>query len=89
MNWHSEDNMEVWYGLHMKIANAHLSIITETLLLENQFGHGKGRSCSINSLSVNHIIVNRSVYNQETHIVFIDVEMAFDRINRWKLINIR
>jgi hypothetical protein len=63
----------------------HLQTITEAILLENQSGFRKGRSCIDNVFALNQIIEKRREFNLKMHIAFIDLEKAFDRINRSKL----
>jgi hypothetical protein len=62
-----------------------LQTITEAILLENQSGFRKGHSCIDNVFALNQIIEKRREFNLEMHIAFIDLEKAFDRINRSKL----
>jgi sorting nexin-29 len=56
--------------------------ISDVLLLEEQNGFRKGRSCTDDIFTIRQIIEKRREFNLETHIAFIDYEKAFDRENR-------
>jgi sorting nexin-29 len=55
--------------------------ISDVLLLEEQKGFRKGRSCTDDIFTIRQIIETRRKFNVETHIAFIDYEKAFDRAN--------
>jgi hypothetical protein len=59
--------------------------IADTLLMDEQSGFRKGRSCSDNLTVIKQIIEKRREYNMETHIAFVDYEKAFDRVDRDQL----
>ena len=73
------------YKLYSRIINERLRTISETILLEEQAGFRKGRSCTDDVFSLRQIIQQRREFNLETHIAFIDYLKAFDRIHRDKL----
>jgi len=48
-----------------------------------------GRSCIDNVFTVKQIIEKRREFNLETHTAFLDLEKAFDRVNRnqiWEIL---
>jgi adenine specific DNA methylase Mod len=51
------------------------------LLLEEQNGFGMGRSCLDNIFTIKHITEKLLEFNFETHLAFVDLEKAFDRLN--------
>jgi hypothetical protein len=55
------------------------------ILLENQSGFRRGRSCIDNVFALNQIIEKRREFNLETHIAFTDLEKALDRIHKSKV----
>lgn len=73
------------YKLYTKMINERLKTITEEIILEEQNGFRKGRSCNDNVFTIKQIIEKRREFNQETHLAFVDFEKAFDRVNRNKL----
>ena len=66
--------------------------ILEAILLEEQNGFRTGRSCIDNVFTIKQTTEKRREFNLETHIAFLDLEKAFDRVNRhklWKILNKR
>lgn len=63
-------------------------MIAENLMLEEQSGFRKGRSCADNTFVIKQIIEKHRESNKETHMAFIDLEKAFDRVDRHVLWNI-
>lgn len=70
------------YKIYSKIINERLRKISESILIEEQAGFRKGRSCMDDVFSLKQIIQKRREFNLETHLAFIDFEKAFDCINR-------
>jgi hypothetical protein len=60
----------------------------EVLLLADKSGFRKGCSYIDNAFTLNQIIEKRREFNMEMHIGFIDLEKAFDRVNKGKLLKI-
>jgi sorting nexin-29 len=83
-NYRGISHLNTGYKIYTKILNTHLQTITEVILLENLSGFRKGRSCIDNIFALNQITEKRREFNLEMHIAFIDLEKAFDRINRRK-----
>ena len=52
------------------------------MLLEEQNGFRIGRSCIDNVFIIKQTIEKRREFNLETHIDFLDLDKAFDRVNR-------
>jgi hypothetical protein len=66
--------------------------ISDVLLLEEQNGFRKGRSCMDDTFTIQQIIEKHREFNLEMHIAFIDYEKAFDRVNRatiWQIMERR
>jgi hypothetical protein len=59
--------------------------IAEVILPEEQNGFTKYRTCMDSIFSVSQIIEKHRKYNIPTYIAFIDLEKAFDIVNRTKL----
>lgn len=74
----------------MQTASFSLNTITEPLLLQNQMGFTKGKSCIDNIFSINQIIQKRRVYNIKTYLAFVDLEKAVYNVSRtrlWKVLD--
>lgn len=81
-NYRGISLLNVAYKLYARVINNRLKKIADVLLLEEQNGFRKGRSCNDNITAIRQIIEKRREYNLETHIAFIDYVKAFDRVNR-------
>jgi len=53
----------------------------EAILLEEQNRFRIGGSCIDNEFTIKQTIEKRREFNLETHIAFLDLEEAFDRVN--------
>lgn len=84
-NYRGISLLNAGYKIYAKILNNRLKIITDSLLLEDQCGFRKGRSCSDNIFVLKQILEKRKEFNYRTCLAFVDYEKAFDRINRNKL----
>ena len=73
------------YKIYAKIVNNRLNTIAHSLLLEEQCGFRKGRSCTDNIFSLKKILEKRREFNLKTYIAFIDYVKAFDMIDREQL----
>ena len=77
-NYRGISLLNVAYKVYGQIVNNRLipynRVIADTLLLEEQNGFRKGRSCIGNVIIIRQIIEKRREYNLETHIGFIDYE---------------
>jgi len=62
----------------------HFQILSETILIEEQNGCRIGISCIDNVFIIKQTLEKRK-FNLETHMAFLDLEKAFDRINRKQL----
>ena len=58
---------------------------TEHLLSDAQFGFRKGRGCTDAIFALRRLCERAIEYDQDLHLVFVDQEKAFDRVNRDKL----
>jgi len=57
-----------------------------------QNGFRIGRSCIDNVFIIKQVVEKRREFNLETHMAFLDLEKAFDRVNRnqlWQILNRR
>ena len=57
----------------------------EHLLSDAQFGFRKGRGCTDAFFALRQLCKRAIEYYQDLHLVFVDLEKAFDRVNRDKL----
>jgi len=76
------------YKNYSKIIAKRLRAIAEVLLLDEQNGFRKGRSCMDCIFSDSQIIEKHREFNIPTYIAFIDFKKAFDSVDRDKLWNI-
>jgi len=53
----------------------------ETVLLEEKNGFRIGRLCIDNVFIIKQIVEKRREFNLETHMAFLDLEIAFDRVD--------
>ena len=68
------------YKIYAKIITR-FKTISEAILFEEQNGFRIGRSCINNVFTIKQTIEKRRELNLETHIAFLDLEKAFDRVN--------
>jgi sorting nexin-29 len=73
------------YNIYAKIITQRLKTISEAILLEEQSGFRRGRSCIDNVFTLKQTVEKRREFNLETHIAFLDLGKAFDRVNRNQL----
>ena len=75
------------YKLYAKIITERFK--TE-LLEEKKNGFRIGRSCTDNECTIKQTIDKKREFNLETHIAFLDLKKAFDRVNGnqlWQILN--
>ena len=80
------------YKTYTKIIAQCFKTVPETILLEEQNGFRIGISCIDNVCIVKQIMEKRRKFNLETHMAFLDLEIAFDRVDQnklWQIINRR
>ena len=80
------------YKIYVKIITQCFKSISETILFEEQNRFRIWRSCIDNVFIIKQIIEKRREFNVETHMVFLDLEKAFDRVNwnqLWQILNRR
>ena len=87
-NYRGISILDTTYKLYARIVNGRLKPITEVLLLEEQNGFRKGRSCIDAIFTLKLIIEKRREFNRETHLAFVDIAKAFDNVRRSLLWNI-
>ena len=78
--------------IYAKIITQCLKTISETILLEEQNGFRVGRSCIDNVFIIKETVDKRRKFNLETHMAFLDLEKAFERVNQnqlWQILNRR
>jgi hypothetical protein len=68
------------YKVYLRIINQRLKAITDVLLGE-QIGFRKGRSCADYSFVIKQLIEKRQELNLETHIILIDFHKAFNGVD--------
>jgi len=73
------------YKIYLKIIAERLTVIAEALILEEQNGFRKGRSCMDCIFSASQIIEKHKEFNIPTYIAFTDFKKAFDSVDREKL----
>ena len=59
-----------------------LQTISEHLILEEQNGFRKSRSCTGDAFIMTRIIQKHCEFTKETHVAFVGVEKAFGRVDR-------
>jgi sorting nexin-29 len=91
-NYRSISLLNSSYKIYAIIITERFKTISEAILLEEQNGFRRGRSCIDNEFTVKQTIEKRREFNLEKHIAFLDLEKGFDRINRnqlWQILNKR
>ena len=76
------------YKAYAKIITQRFKTISEAILLEEQNGFRIGRSCIDNVFTIKQTIEKRKEFNLKTHVAFLDLEKACDRVNRSQLLQI-
>jgi hypothetical protein len=76
------------YKIYVNIIKKKLSRYYESILGKEQNGFRKGWSCSDGYLTMKILLEKHREFNMETHIAFVDLKKAFDKINRTKLLEI-
>lgn len=71
--------------MYAKILEQRTRAKTEYLLSDAQFGFRKGRGCTDAIFALRQLCERAIEYDQDLHLVFVDQEKAFDRVNRDKL----
>ncbi|KAJ4434340.1 hypothetical protein ANN_22899 [Periplaneta americana] len=84
-NYRGISLLNTGYKIYSKIITNRLAVITENILLEEQHGFRKNRSCIDCVFSISQMIEKNREYNIPTYIAFIDYNKAFDTVNRQKL----
>lgn len=73
------------YKIYAKIVTNRLNIIADTIILEEQNGFRRNRSCIDGVFTLAQIIEKHREFNIPTFMIFIDYHKAFDTVNRIKL----
>jgi len=73
------------HKIHSKLFAKRLTVFADGLVLEEQNGFRKGRSCMDCIFSASQIIEKHREFNIPTYIAFIDFRKAFDSVDRDKL----
>jgi hypothetical protein len=71
--------------MYAKIMEKRIRPIAEAQLCQAQFGFRKYRGCTDAIFALRQMCEKTIEFNQELHMVFVDQEKAFDRVNREKL----
>jgi len=91
-NYRSIRLLSSGYKTYGEIITQRFKTVSEAILLEEKNGFRIGRSCIDNVFTIKQTIEKRRKYNLETHTAFLDLEKAFDRVNRnqqWQILNRR
>ena len=73
------------YKIYSKIIAKRLTAVAEVLLLDEQNGFRKGRSCMDSISSASQIIEKHREFNISKYMAFIDFKKTFDSVDRDKL----
>jgi hypothetical protein len=73
------------YKIYTKIIKQRFKTLSETILLEEQNGFRISRSHIDNVFIIKQTTEKRREFNLEEHLAFLDLEKAFDRVNRNQL----
>jgi hypothetical protein len=84
-NYRDISLLNTGYKIYAKIITQRLMTIAEVIILEEQNGFRKYRKCMDCIFSISQIIEKHKEYNIPTYIAFIDLEKAFDTVNRAKV----
>jgi len=84
-NYRGISLLNTGYKIYSKITAKRLTAIAEVLLLEEQNGFRKGKSCMDCIFLASQIIEKHREFNIPTYIGFIDFKKAFDCVDRDKL----
>jgi len=84
-NYRGISLLNTGYKIYSKIIAKRLTTIAEVLLLEEQNGFMKGRSCMDCIFSASKIIEKHKEFNIPTYIAFIYFKKAFDSVDIDKL----
>ena len=84
-NYRGISLLNTGYEIYLKIIAKRLTTIAEVLLLEEQNGFRKGRSCMDCIFSASKIIEKPREFNIPTYIAFIYFKKAFDSVDIDKL----
>jgi len=71
--------------MYAKILEKRIRPIADPQLCQAQFGFRKNRGCTDAIFALRQMCEKAIEFNQELHMVFVDQEKAFDRVNREKL----
>ena len=85
MNYRGISILNGGHKIYAKIIAQEFKTISETILIEEQNGSRIGRSYIDNVFIIKQTIEKRREFNLETHMAFLDLEKAFDRVNRKQL----
>ena len=85
INYRGISLLDTGYKIYSKLTAKRLTVIADVLLLEEQNGFRKGRSCMDCIFSASQIIEKHREFNIPTYIAFIDFKKAFDSVDRDKL----
>lgn len=81
-NYRGISLLNTCYKIYAKILAKKTSEFAEGKMLECQNGFRGGRSCTDASFTVKLLIEKKIEHNQELHMCFIDLEKAYDNVNR-------
>jgi hypothetical protein len=84
-NYRGISLLNTGYKIYAKLITQCLMTIAEVILLEEQNGFRKYRTCMDCISSVSQIIEKHREYNIPTYIAFIDLDKTFDTVNKSKL----
>jgi sorting nexin-29 len=73
------------YKIYVSILKAKLQPTAENILIKEECGFRKGRSCTNAVFTIKQIIEKRRECNLPLFLLFLDYEKAYERVNRSKL----
>ncbi|XP_078682181.1 uncharacterized protein LOC144916732 [Branchiostoma floridae x Branchiostoma belcheri] len=82
----------IFLKIFAKILEQRTRAIVEPQLSEAQFGFSKGRGCTDAIFALRQLCERVYEYKKHLHMVFVDQEKAFDRLNRnrlWEVLEVR
>jgi hypothetical protein len=84
-NYRGTSLLNSGYKIFPNISKNKLSRYYESILGEEQNGFRKGRSYSDGYFTMKVLLERHRKFNMKTHVAFVDLKKAFDRVNRTKL----
>jgi hypothetical protein len=84
-NYRGISLLNTCYKIFAKILARRVSEMVEDKMLESQNGFCKGRACTDASFTIKLLMEKRIEHNLEMHMCFVDLEKAYNNVNRKRL----